>query len=92
MKEHNTDLNFNKLAWNSPNHCGKFGYLPGDEYYYDIIDWLKTGEVGYKTFGKDASGDDITITGLVFEQEKYRVIVTYYWKNEMISYTLESKY
>lgn len=66
-------LNFNQLAWEAPIHGSEYGYLPTDEYYNDIMNWLKTGTVRWQV----KSENGIFTVRKEFDNSKYDVVVTY---------------
>lgn len=76
------ELNFNKLAWEAPEHNGKHGYAPADKYYTEIIEWLKTGTKKYVT-----KGNGVTLSRVTFPNSIYDAIVEYTHATKMISWT-----
>jgi hypothetical protein len=75
------ELNFNKLAWDSPNHDGEYGYLPTDKYYDEIVAWLKTGTKRWET-----TSNGVTTVRMSVPNSVYDVIVNYNHKTKMISW------
>ncbi len=78
-------LNFNQLAWEAPEHDGKYGYLPTDKYYDEIIAWLKSGE---KVWTSKVGG--ITTCRISFETA-YDAIAEYNHKNKMVSWVFRGR-
>jgi hypothetical protein len=66
-------LNFNKLAWEAPVRNGQAGYLPTDEYYKEIIEWLRTGNTVWKV----KMTNDVIQVRKEFKGLEYDVIVKY---------------
>jgi len=66
-------LNFNKLAWDAPVRNGHVGYLPTDEYYKEIIEWLRTGN----TIWKVKMTNDVIQVRKEFKGLEYDAVVEY---------------
>lgn len=79
------NINFNKLAWNAPKHGEEYGYLPTDEMYTTIIEWLKTGTKKWVT-----KSDNITTSRVNFSNSMYDAIVEYNPATKMISWTFRA--
>lgn len=73
------NLNFNELAWKAPKHGEEYGYTPTDEYYNDIIEWLKTGKKLYTV-----KGDKITTVRMEMPNVVHNVIVEFTHETKMV--------
>lgn len=80
------EINFNKLAWNAPKHGDVYGYVPTDEFYNEIINWLKTGT---KRYVNKVNG--VTTTRVAMPNSIYDVIAEYTHKTKMISWTFRKQ-
>lgn len=79
-------LNFNALAWEAPLHGDEYGYLPADEFYAEIIEWLKTGTTIWKSKTGNKSSKRIS-----FEGYTHDVIATYNHTTKMINWVFKAK-
>ena len=86
------DINWNEVAWNAPNHDGDYGYLPSDEMYPKICEWLKSGEVLWEAKGVDDKGRKVTSKRIAPEGwDNYDVIADYTHETKMVSYIFRKK-
>ena len=81
-----SNINFNELAWKSPKHDGKYGYIPTDDMYEEIINWLKSG----KELWREEKGN-LSQFRVTFKNSMYDVIAVLDRETDMISWIFRSK-
>ena len=86
MENAKADINFNELAWNAPKHGDKCGYVPTDEHYDDIINWLSSGTKLYVEKCKQSDGTKAVISRVRFLDSPYDTVVTYLPETKLISW------
>lgn len=79
------NINFNELAWKAPQHGDRFGYIPTDDHYDDIVAWLKTGTKRWTEKTRYSDGTPVVKTRLSFGTQ-YDVVVDYIPETKMIAY------
>lgn len=72
-------INFNELAWNAPKHDDSYGYLPSDNFYTEIVEWLRQGTRLYR----ERVGN-ITTTRLSYSNSNYDVVATFDHSTKLI--------
>lgn len=86
LEEEKTMTNFNELAYNAPRHGEKYGYIPSDDHYNEIIEWLKTGTKLYTEKVKQFDGTSSIVSRVRFNGSEYDAVVTYIPETKMIAY------
>ena len=88
-------LNFNELAWRSPKHEAEgdsenlgFGYLPTDNHYQKIIEWLRScAEHG--VVWQFRSGN-VTVKRMHIPESQYDVVVRFNHVTKMIDWVFRA--
>jgi len=74
-------LNFNALAWDTPEHNGRYEYQPTDKYYNEIVEWLRSA---YEKMWEIANIR--SVTKRLCLNNSWDVVATYYRDTKGISY------
>lgn len=87
-------LHLNKLAFESPsiytdtNGDEHYGFIPGDEFYNELIETFKTFPDVYRNTFKGGAIIRKHLTGY----DNYDVLITYYSEVKMISFYFQKSY
>lgn len=84
-------INFNELAWKAPEHDGKFGYLPTDPHYSDIMEWIKAGTELWRTKTNLPDGTVEIRSRVSFSDTQYDAVVTFNSTTNMVMWNFRPK-
>jgi len=83
------EINFNALAWETPDHNGRYEYRPDDKHYQEIIDWLNSAD---KVIWECTENDARCIRRLEWIYNQNHVKATIYPDTKGVSYYFVKSY